>query len=214
MEKLNIQTVTRQSVGYPSKLRERLGESAPETLYVLGSSEILRQPMVALICSVKCPGSVVIQTFDAIREMRDAGIVVIGGFLSPMEKECLDFLLRGKQPVVMSPSKGLERLRLSKNERKVIDEGRLTVVSIFPPATSTTNKQQSQTRNEFIAALATAILIPHASLNGCAESIARENAQQAQMLFTVENHENDALTQIGAQTYTIKSIHRVLYDIN
>jgi len=32
------------------------------------------------------------KTFDAIRELRDTGVVVAGGFHSPMERECLDFL--------------------------------------------------------------------------------------------------------------------------
>jgi hypothetical protein len=64
-------------------------------LHGLGDRTVLRHPCLALICSVQCPGSVVIKTFDAIRELRDAGIVAAGGFHSPMEKECLEFLLRG-----------------------------------------------------------------------------------------------------------------------
>lgn len=59
---------------------------------------------MGLICSVQCPGSIVIKTFDAVRELRDSGIVVAGGFHSPMEKECLDFLLRGEQPVIVCPA--------------------------------------------------------------------------------------------------------------
>jgi hypothetical protein len=54
---------------------------------------------------VRCSGSIVNKTFDAIRELRDAGIVVVVGFHSPMKKECLNFLLRGEQPVIVCPPK-------------------------------------------------------------------------------------------------------------
>jgi hypothetical protein len=50
----------------------------------------------------------VIATYDAIRELRDAGVIVAGGFHSPMEGECLDFLLCGAQPVVLCPACGTD----------------------------------------------------------------------------------------------------------
>lgn len=61
---------------------------------------------------LRCPGSIVIKTFDTIRELRDAGTVIVVGFQSPMERECFDFLLRGDQPVIVCPAKGLTRSRL------------------------------------------------------------------------------------------------------
>jgi hypothetical protein len=42
-----------------------------------------------------------------------------------MEQECLDFLLRGDQPVIVSPAKGLGRPRLPAAQRKAIKAGRL-----------------------------------------------------------------------------------------
>jgi hypothetical protein len=90
----------------PVALKGKVGPSASLTdwkfkhgdavLHRIGDEAILRQKCMGLICSVRCPGSIVIKTFDAIRELRDAGIIVAGGFHSPMEKECLDFLLRGQ----------------------------------------------------------------------------------------------------------------------
>jgi predicted Rossmann fold nucleotide-binding protein DprA/Smf involved in DNA uptake len=185
-------------------LQERLGKSAPDNLFVLGNEDILRQPMIALICSVKCPGSVVIHTFDAVREMRDAGIVVVGGFHSPMEQECLEFLLRGKQPVVMSPAKGLGGLRLSSAQQQAIKENRMAVVSIFPETVTCTNKKQSQTRNEIVAALATSVLTPHASPGGSAESIARQAVERDQQLFAIDDPENENVFQMGAKSYNIE----------
>lgn len=201
-----IQTICRAATSYPASLRNRLGKSAPEKLYVIGKASALQQPAVAFVCSVKCPGSVVIHTFDAIRQLRDAGVVVVGGFHSPMEQECLDFLLRGKQPVIMSPAKGLARIRLSLAQRAAIEEGRLVLTSIFPETVTRTDKQQSRARNEFVAALATSVLIPHASPGGNAESIARQAVGRGQLLFTIEDPENENLMQLKAQPYKIESI--------
>lgn len=201
-----IQAISRKAVAYPASLRNRLGKSSPEKLYVIGEASALQQPAVAFVCSVQCPGSVVIRTFDAIRELRDSGVAVIGGFHSPMEQECLDFLLRGKQCVIMSLAKGLTRPRLSIAQRAAMEDGRLILVSIFPETITRTNKQQSQARNEFITALATSVLIPHASPGGNAESIARQVIKRSQSLFTIEDPENKTLIQFGAQPYRIESI--------
>lgn len=203
-------TIPRRASGYPSVVKERLGSSAPESLYVMGDEGILQQPMIALVCSVKCPGSVVIHTFDAIRELRDAGIVVAGGFHSPMEQECLDFLLRGQQSVLLSPAKGLGRPRLSGAAREAIDEGRLTIISMFPPTTTRTNKQQSQARNQFIAALSTAILIPHASPGGNAETIAHQAIARKQPVFTINDSENKDFIQLGALPYQLDEIIQLI----
>jgi hypothetical protein len=38
------------------------------------------------------------------------GVPVIGGFLSPMEQECLALLLRGTQPIIICPAQGMSHL--------------------------------------------------------------------------------------------------------
>ncbi len=209
LEMSAIHTISRRASTYPPILRDRLGKSAPEKLYVIGDATVLQQSAVAFVCSVKCPGSVVIHTFDAIRELRDAGVVVVGGFHSPMEQECLEFLLRGKQPVIMSPAKGLSRPRLSTIQRDAIEAGRLTLVSIFPETDTRTNKKQSQSRNEFVAALSPSLLIPHASQGGNAELIARQALERGQPLYTISDPENDVLIKFGATSYSCLQIKAI-----
>ena len=68
------------------------------------SLKILERRLLGLFCSTKCPGDAILQTYDLVRALRDAGVAVIGGFHSPMEKECLDLLLRGNQPIVICPA--------------------------------------------------------------------------------------------------------------
>lgn len=210
---METQQIARDDLCYPPLLTVRLGVRAPSSVAAIGSPEILRHKRLGLICSIRCPGSVVIKTFDAIRELRDAGVVVAGGFHSPMEKECLDFLLRGEQPVIVCLPKGLARPRLPRVWRAAIDAGRLLVLSPFDPAVTRTTGAQAQVRNEFIAALCHAVLIPHAVPGGKAESLARQIVDGGQPLFTFEDDENTEFLQLGAQPYRIDWIlHGLLGD--
>jgi predicted Rossmann fold nucleotide-binding protein DprA/Smf involved in DNA uptake len=206
----NSTTLSRDSHDYPMLLRERLGESAPSLLKVIGGRNCLSKPMVSLVCSVRCPGSIVIKTFDAIREMRDKGIVIIGGIHSPMEEECLEFLLKGEQPVLMSPAKGLNRPRFSDLQKAAIDECRLTVISIFSDEITRTTKRQSLARNEFIAAVSTAVMIPYASPGGSAEAVFKQVTARNQPVFTFEDSENDSLLKNGARAYGLNGVSSIL----
>ena len=176
----------------------------------LGDQSILSRSFLGLVCSVQCPGSVVIRTFDAIRELRDAGVVVAGGFHSPMEMECLEFLLRGEQPVVVVLAKGLQQSRLPGSWRKAVVARRLLVLSPFPDSVRRTTKVAAQARNEFVAGYATAVLIPHASPAGKAEAIARNVRERRRPLFTFDDNANENLHQLGAQGYNLEAIRRVL----
>src|SRR5919197_4693895 len=94
---MTVTQLQQDDSGYPPAVHEYLGDRAPTTLTALGNLDILRQKKLALFCSVKCPGTLILQTYDLARALRDAGVTVIGGFHSPMEKECLALLLRGAQ---------------------------------------------------------------------------------------------------------------------
>ena len=67
-----------------------------KTMQTIGDAAILNQPKVALFCSVKCPGKLILETYDLAKRFRNEGILVISGFHSPMEQECLRILLRSR----------------------------------------------------------------------------------------------------------------------
>ncbi|NLN03058.1 MAG: DNA-binding protein, partial [Lentisphaerae bacterium] len=69
-------------------------------IQVYGGAEIPDHPMVALLCSEKCPGKLILDTYDLAKLFRKQGVTVISGFHSPMEEECLRILLRSPHPVV------------------------------------------------------------------------------------------------------------------
>src|SRR3990172_9448929 len=129
---MTVLTLTDTNARYPARLRERLGDSAPPKLTVLGNLDLLAQPKTALFCSARCPGQVILAAHDQAARWRDEGRCVISGFHSPIEKECLRILLRGRQPVILCLARGLDGMRLPADWRKPLADNRLLILSRFP----------------------------------------------------------------------------------
>src|ERR1017187_392502 len=68
------------SFAYPQALLAGLGRAAPSEFWAAGPLQPLDQSKTGFFCSSQCPGSIVLKTFDAITQMRDEGLVLIGGF--------------------------------------------------------------------------------------------------------------------------------------
>jgi hypothetical protein len=77
------------------------------TITALGNVDLLRRASLALFCSIRCPGKLILETYDFARAVRDVGVPIVSGFHTPMEKECLDLLLRGTQPVLVCPARSI-----------------------------------------------------------------------------------------------------------
>ena len=84
-----IATIRQGSPAYPQALLAGLGSDAPTEFWAAGPVQLLDQPKTGFFCSSQCPGSIILKTFDVITRMRDEGQVLIGGFHSVMEWECL-----------------------------------------------------------------------------------------------------------------------------
>ena len=205
-KKLRVQIIDLADRDYPVVLQGRLGKDAPAGLYALGETAILRRRLLGLICSIQCPGSIVLKTFDTIRALRDEGAAVVGGFLSPMEKDCLDILLRGKQPIILCPARGLKGLRLGEKARQAVDEGRLLVLSAFTDDVRHTTAAQAVRRNNLVAALADALLVPYAAPSGKTWTTVHAALARKQPVFTFDVEDNAALLKAGAQPFQLLSV--------
>ncbi|MBW6485108.1 MAG: DNA-processing protein DprA [Syntrophobacterales bacterium] len=200
---VNAQRIVQGGSDYPTVLQNRLFQDAPPQLVALGETVVLGRRLLGLICSIQCPGSLVLKTFDAIRALRDAGMAVVGGFLSPMEQDCLDILLRGRQPIILCPARGLKGLRLGEKERQAIDEGRLLVLSAFADDVRHTTAAQAVRRNNLVAALADALLVPYASPNGKTWTTVHAALKRKQPVFTFDVEDNADLLKAGARPFEL-----------
>ena len=164
--------LTATDARFPTRLRERLGAGALAQLSVLGNLDLLAQTKVALFCSARCPGSAILTAYDQAAHWRDTGRCVIGGFHSPVEKECLRILLRGPQPIIICPARSLENLRLPSDWKASMAAGRLLILSCFPASQRRATAELAARRNELVAAFADEVWFAHIAPGGQMERLA------------------------------------------
>ena len=162
---------------WPRLLAVRLGTSAPSQLSALGNLELLALPKTAPFCSARCPGDVILTAYDHAARWRDAGRCMIGGFHSPIEKECLRILLRGRQPIVICPARAMESMRIPIECRAAFDSGRILFLSQFVDLPVRVTKESAFPRNEMVAALADDVYVAHVSPGGQTEAVVKRLEQ-------------------------------------
>jgi predicted Rossmann fold nucleotide-binding protein DprA/Smf involved in DNA uptake len=160
-------------------------------LNVFGPTAHISLPATAFLCSVKAPGSTILRAFDKAAAWRDAGTCVVSGFHSPMEQECLEILLRGKQPVIWMLARALTRPRLSPSQRKAFEDGRLTIVSAFGEGETRTTADLARKRNRFAAAMSAQVCIAHIRAGGSLEALSTELATWGVPAFTLDQIEGE-----------------------
>ena len=190
--------IPKASGDYPVALQKYLADRAPGAIWAQGSPGLLQEKPVALLCSVKCPGNLILKTYDLARSLRDAGTPVISGFHSPMEKECLDLLLRGKQPVIACAARRLTSSRLLTKFAIPLKEGRLLFLSPFGPKTRRATTETAVSRNELVAALADRVFVPYASGASKTEALCRKVLEWGKLLLTFDSKETQLLIALGA----------------
>jgi predicted Rossmann fold nucleotide-binding protein DprA/Smf involved in DNA uptake len=193
---------------YPSGLRHISPDGAPPRLRVLGNPKILKNPLLGFFCSAKCPGQVILRVYDLARALRDSGIAVISGFHSSMEKECLDLLLRGDQPVVICPGRSIDDMRLPSVWRKPVSEHRLLLLSSFEHGERRATRALAEKRNQLVAAVADSILVAHANAGGKTEKLIMEQLALGKRVYTLDLKENSNLIGSGATPTSVEELER------
>lgn len=172
----------------------------------LGTLDNLKQKKLAFFCSVKCPGHLILKAHDLSQNLKQAGITVIGGFHSPIERECLTILLRGNQPVIVCPARSLKGMRMKKEFKKPLEEGRLLFLSPFKESKKRNSVETAMERNRFVAALADAVFVAHASPNSKMEKFFHEILKFGKPLYTFESEANKSLINTGAKVLSLNNL--------
>lgn len=177
-----------------------------EPVWALGRAEMLAQVKIGLLCSVKCPGNIIVQTYETVRHLRDREVVMAGGFHSPMEKECLAILKRGEVPVVVCPAREIVSMRCPAAWRDGLKDGRLLVLSPFPPANKRMTTDLAVRRNEFVALLCPKLLVPHATPDGKLEGLVKHRLGAGGVVITFDDPANAHIVGMGAQIASVESL--------
>ena len=196
-----VTCIDEHNTNYPVTMKHYFGKHSFNTFFAIGEISILNAKPLALFSSVKCPGNIILKTFDLVRKLRDEGVIVISGFHSPMEQESLDVLLRGDQPVIVCPARRLLNTHLPKKYNLPMQEGRLLLLSPFDARVKRVIKDAARIRNEFVAALADRVFVAYAAPGSKTEDLCKQILNLDKPLLTFDVPENSALIAMGAMPF-------------
>lgn len=207
LEELGVgrETIYRGLPNYPSRLATFLGDQAPATIWIAGNPDILRRvdsgaaSSLALIASVRSPVPMLNLLLSLMQPVSKANITFVGGFHAPLERRCLDLLLKTDQQALICLARTLVSARVPSHWHRPLAEGRLLILSPFPGSLRRPTAESARVRNECVAALASCFLIPHASPGSKTELQARVLVNQGRPVWTLDHPANRILQQLGAR---------------
>jgi len=204
-QKYNILSTIRLSSGvhnFDRSLEIFFGKKAPNFLYLRGNPAILDCKKLAFFCSKKCPGEIITATYDIMKNIRNQGIVVISGFHSPMEQECLRICLKKEQPTIMIPARSIENMRLSSDLKAALNNERLLILSPFSKRQKRMTAQNALKRNYFATVIADMVFIAHASPGSKTEAFCNVIKTWQKSMFTIDSEYNKNIIEIGCRPIT------------
>jgi predicted Rossmann fold nucleotide-binding protein DprA/Smf involved in DNA uptake len=168
-------------------------------LMALGNLDLLQNDTLALFCSARCPGSLMLKFYDALRALRDERQTIISGFHSPLEQEGLLTLMQGQSDIVICPARSIGTMRVPVAWHQVLLEKRLLVLSPFAAHEERITARLATRRNEFVAAIADRVLIVYAEPSGRIAKLSRTILERGTRLLTLPAPENKHLLDAGAE---------------
>ena len=208
-----IKRISKSDPEYPASLTRLLATDAPDSAAAIGDTRILSRRKLAIFCSALCPETLASQAYELMHKLTSADVTTIGGFHSPVEKGCLQILLRGVQPIIISPARSLDKLRIRSDYRQALDAGRLLFLSFFKHHHHRSDVDMAFRRNCFVAALADITLILHAAPSGNTERLCRELIGWRKSVYTMDNGANENLLRLGAQAFASDQLSELVVDL-
>jgi predicted Rossmann fold nucleotide-binding protein DprA/Smf involved in DNA uptake len=165
-------------------------------LNFIGKLDLKSFRWTAFFCSVRCPGDIILKSYDLAQKWRAEERPVIGGFHSPVEKEVLKIMLRSTAPLCVVLARGLPR-RIPTEFRRPIAEGRLNLVSPFSAKTRRATAESAESRNLAVVSFADKIVVAYAAPGGKTESFCRTISKLKKPCFTFKHEANQNLLSMG-----------------
>ncbi|ETW92304.1 MAG: hypothetical protein ETSY1_44235 [Candidatus Entotheonella factor] len=195
---VDIEPLTLDDDNFPASLKNRRVAPIPTRLWAIGNLKILDRRLVGFFCSMQCPGNIILKTYDLVMGLRDAGIPIVSGFQSPMEKECLDLLLRGQQSIVICPARSLQNLQLPSTWRHALHQKRLLIVSPFEKRHRRATAELAERRNRLVASFASEVFVAYAGPGTKTERLCLELIEDQICVYVIDAPDNAHLIAQGA----------------
>lgn len=147
-------------------------------MQTLGNTELTNRHKVGYFASSKIATLSVLPTLDWAAEIaRREDVAVVSGFHSKMEREVLDFLLRGRCGIICVLARSIYR-QIPAKYREAYDQNRvLFITEVENPNIVMVSKNQAAKRNQLVASLADELVVssltPDSSLFSICHTISK-----------------------------------------
>lgn len=156
--------VSRADESYPRRLRERLKDGSPPILYGCGDRTLLESGGLAVVGSRNVDEALIEYTQGVGRLVAQAGHVLISGGARGIDRASMQGAIDEGGRVVGVLADSLERNALNHENRRLLMDGQLTLISPYDPAAGF-NVGNAMQRNKLIYALAEAALVVSSDFN-------------------------------------------------
>ena len=123
----------------------------------LGNTDLLKQPMVAYFCSKEYTAQSVLLSYDWATDQKQADMVVISTFRSPVEQDVLHFLLKNHQSVIVVLNKRMYK-RIPEHYKEAFDAGRILFISLCPETAIRSGQEYANHANRYALSLANEVV--------------------------------------------------------
>lgn len=119
----------------------------------LGNTSLLDRKKIGYFASSKIATLSVLPTLDWATEVaQHEDVAIVSGFHSKMEREVLDFLLRGKCGIVCVLARSIYK-KIPEKFREAYNSGRVLFIAPFKTSATRTSRHLCQQRNENVASI-------------------------------------------------------------
>jgi predicted Rossmann fold nucleotide-binding protein DprA/Smf involved in DNA uptake len=206
--KYTVERIDNVCTNSPYTIKKKAFQALYPFIWTIGNLDILNRELLGFFCSIKCPGDIILKTYDLTRSFRDAGIPLISGFHSPIEKDVFDLLLNGSQPIVVCPARSIENMRIPKTWKEAIENGRLLVLSPFEKKQKRVTAPLSEQRNWIVAMLAREAFLPYAAPGSRSENLCKHIIRAGKPIFTFGVEANQSLIAMGAKPIKVEDLKK------
>ncbi len=154
----SIWVVSQADQDYPSRLRQKLGSAAPPVLYGCGDGDLLERGGLAVVGSRRVSDQVIEYAEQTGRSAALANCTIVSGGAKGVDQAAMRGALNGGGAAIGVLADGIEKSVLQRENRNVLMDGRLTLISPFDPRAGF-SVGNAMRRNKLIYALADAGLV-------------------------------------------------------
>lgn len=154
----SIWVISRADANYPKRLKERLKEDAPPILYGCGDATILETGGLAIVGS-RHVDDILVSYTEAVGQLTArARQTLISGAARGIDQAAMRGALEAGGKVVGIMADSLERAVMTRENRSILMDGQLVLISTYDPSAGF-NVGHAMQRNKLIYALSDATLV-------------------------------------------------------